>query len=120
MPYIPAMPSTMQIYRPFGGPLAGSGPCRIVPSLWGGRGALATGNYLMWTHRMDIPAGYDVRDGCGRTLGLDHIVYGDGDGIRVTTGGVVSDFVVVWVEQRYPNTPFFYQRVYLLRDTVTP
>lgn len=120
MPTIPSMPSVANIFRPFNGNQVGQTACRVVPSLRNGTGYFAGGNYLVWTHRIDIPAGVDVRDGCGRTGGLDFIVFADGDGLRVLSGTVTSTFVVVWVEQRYIDTAFHYQRAYCLRDTVSP
>lgn len=110
--------TTCDIYRPFGGVLvASSVPCRLVPELQRGRGSHAGSNYLVWTHRLDVEDTVDVRDGCGRTAGLDFVVYGDGDEVRVPGGAGTTRYVVVWVEMVNRGTAVQFKRAYLLRDT---
>lgn len=117
---IPAsvLTTTCDIYRPYGGALVTSGvACRLVPDLARGRGSHAGGNYLVWTHRLDVADTVDVRDGCGRTPGLDFVVYGDGDEVRVPGGAGTTRYVVVWVEVVNRGTAVEFKRAYLLRDT---
>jgi len=118
MPIFPVMPSSVAIYRPFGtANLVSAYSCRVIPGLWGGRGYHAGGNYITWTTRIDVLPGADIRDGCGRTPGLGYIVFGDGDEARIASAKGLDRYVVVWVEDRYRDTPNWYKRCYLLRDT---
>jgi len=113
---LPSMPSACAIYRPFGTNNLVSGyPCRFVPTLWGGRGYHAGGNYLTWVGRFDLPAGADVRDGCGQTPGINAVVYGPGDEIRIQGTLGEERYVVVWVEERYRDTPSAHKRAYVMR-----
>lgn len=115
---VPSMPSIAQIRRPFGGAIFGTVACRLVP-MFGGRARFnSTTVALQWTHFIDVPAGTDIRDGLGRSLGLPQPVYGDGDEVRITVAGQTSIFVVAWVTDRFCDTASEYKRVYLIRDEV--
>lgn len=109
----PSMPSVASIRRPFGGPPLVQVPCRLVPAHWGGRSRWNGGLWV--SHYADFGSGENVRDGQGRTTGLNFPVYGDGDEVRITVGGRTSSFVVVWVEDRFCDTDSEHRRAYLLR-----
>lgn len=116
----PSMPSTASIRRPFGGAVVATVPCRLVPCMWGGRARFNSGvNAFQATHYLEVGAGTNIRDGVGRTLGLNSWVHGDGDEVVVTVSGRVTRFVVVFVEDRFADTSGEYRRAYLLRDSVT-
>lgn len=73
---------------------------------------------MAWTHYVDVPAGSNIRDGCSRTLSINVWVYGDGDEVRITVGGRLTAFVVVFVVDRYCDTPDEHRRAYLMRDRI--
>lgn len=116
------LPDVCNIHRPAGAssPVHSDVPCRIVPNLAVGRGGTAGPTYLMWTHWVDLPPDYDIRDGCTRAAGTNYITYADGDGVRAVCGGFAYRWVVVWVEDRFTNTDTNYTRAYLVRDVRSP
>ena len=108
--------TTCDVYRPFGAasPTTTGVPCRLVPSLPRGRGSFSGGNYLVWTHYIDVDSTVDVRDGCTRAAGFDAVTYGDGDEVRIPDAGG-SRYVVVWVEVVNRGSAQQWKRAYLLR-----
>jgi hypothetical protein len=112
MPAASLLPTTCDIYRPFGAasPTATGVPCQLSADLargtWGGE--------LTWTHVLDLMAGVDLRDGCTRTVGDNAIAYADGDEVRIPSGGATR-YVVVWVETVSRGAATQCLRAYLLR-----
>jgi len=114
------------LHRPFHAatPLFTNQPCRLVPTLKGGRGSDSGTNYLRWSHYVDLDVNTStikVMDNVTRGAGSDVLAYSDGDELKVDLqrgDGLVS-LVVVWVEWRYINEPREYIRVYCLRDAQT-
>lgn len=109
------LPSTCDIFRPFG---AGTATytnvrCRLVADFARSREAALAGPE--WTHYLVADVTVDVRDGCTRTAGTDAVGYADGDEVRVPSGAGTPRFVVVWVETVDPGTPREFKRAYLLR-----
>lgn len=115
---IPAgvLTTTCDVYRPFGAgsPTATAVPCRLVDDLDSGRTPGGLG--VMWTHHIDLDPSADVRDGCSRTVGANAVSYGDGDEVRIPSGGSAR-YVVVWVTVRELGTAQAYKRAYLLRHS---
>jgi hypothetical protein len=111
------LPTTCDVYRPFGGPTPtySNVRCRLVPDL--SRGRPPGGAGLAWTHYMVLDAAADVRDGCTRAAGAPVLNYTDGDEVRVPSGAAGPRFVVVWVEAVESGTPREHKRAYLMRDT---
>jgi hypothetical protein len=111
------LPTTCDIYRPFGGPtpIATGVKCKLVAELERGRGSGLAGN-LMWSHYIDLNESVDIQDGCSRTGGANAITYADGDEVRVPAGGGTV-FVVVWIETRQLGAPQAFKRAYLLRHS---
>src|SRR5262249_4491961 len=72
------------------------------------------GNYLVWTHYIDVDSTVDVRDGCTRAAGFDAITYSDGDEVRIPDGSG-SRYVDVWVEVVNRGSAQQWKRAYLLR-----
>lgn len=114
---IPAelLPTTCDIYRPFG---AGAAThtnvrCRLVTDLYRGRGT--GGGVPHWTHYLDLDPAADILDGCTRLPGGSTVTYADGDEVRVPAGAANPRFVVVWVETVDPGTPREFKRAYLTR-----
>ena len=107
--------TTCDIYRPFGAgsPTVSGVACHLEADFPRGQNAAGT---LTWTHRMQVDPGTDIRDGCIRTPGLNLLIYGDGDEVRIPSGGSTR-YVVVWVENKGEGTPQACRRVYLMRDT---
>ncbi|MGL4553975.1 MAG: hypothetical protein ACRC33_22675 [Gemmataceae bacterium] len=104
--------STCKIIRPFGGAQVAAGvPCKMLNAVMDGRNPIAAA--LMWTTYMYVDDTIDVRDGCSRGVGMDLVLYADGDEVQI---GSVR-YVVVWVE-KVRDTPSFL-RVFLLRHSVT-
>jgi len=91
------MEQTCDIYSPFGAatPSAVNVPCQLVEDLLNGRGT-SPNNTVAWTHYIDVAEAVTILDGCTRTVPLNTINYGDGDEVRIPTGGS-AQFVVVWV-----------------------
>jgi len=115
---IPAFPSIVEVRRPYGGAVLTSLPCRIVPAMWGGRKRQAGSQMFQCTHWIDCPAGSNIKDFCGRTPGLNDIVYGDGDEVRWVSSGRAYRGVVVWVEDRFVDTATEFRRAYVLREQI--
>src|SRR5262249_27584278 len=111
------LPTTCDIYRPFGAaaPTATGVACRLMPDLARGRAGAGS---LAWTHYLDFDDSVDVRDGGTRLGGADSINYNDGDEVRVPNASG-SRYVVVWVEVVNRGTPRQFKRAYLLRDTAS-
>lgn len=109
-----ALPTTCDIYRPFGDatPLATGVACAILPS------HRPDASITTWTHALMVQPGVDIRDGGTRTADSDAIDYADGDEVRVPSGGSTR-YVVVWVETVARGTPRQFQRAYLLRHEAT-
>ena len=109
-----SLPSTCDIYRPFGAgaPTTSNIPCRLVADFPRGRWA---NDGLYWTHYLEVDPSVDVRDGCTRALGSANLAFADGDEVRVPTGAATPRFVVVWVEPVDPGTPRDFKRAYLVR-----
>lgn len=112
------------LFEPFGAAIATwiNEPCRLVPSLFKGRGAYVAGNYINWSHYVDFNVtanSIKITDGCGRVSGQDLIAWGQGDALRVRTGRGDGTIIlaVVWVEWRYIGEDREYIRVYCLRDS---
>jgi hypothetical protein len=107
------LPTTCDIYRPFGdaAPTTSNVPCRLTGDFARGRWAAVGPG---WTHYLELAAGVDVRDGCTRTAGSPDPTYADGDELRVPSGGGTR-FVVVWVETVDAGTPREFKRAYLTR-----
>jgi hypothetical protein len=116
MPATSLLPTTCDIYRPFGAaaPAATGVACQLSPDL--ARGTLGGG--LVWTHVLDLPAGVDVRDGCTRAAGSDALTFADGDEVRVPAGGATR-YVVVWVETVARGAATQCLRAYLLRHAAS-
>jgi len=110
------LPTTCDVFRPFGDAAAtySNVRCRLVPDL--ARGRSPDGSGLAWTHYLVLDAEADVRDGCTRSAGAPVLSYADGDEVRVPSGASGPRFVVVWVETVEAGTPRAYKRVYLMRD----
>lgn len=108
------LPTTCDVYRPFGAATATytNLPCRLIPDLARGRTDQAQ---LNWTHYLMLQPGVDVLDGTTRTMGTDILNYADGDEIRVPTGASTPRFVVVWVETVDKGTTREYKRAFLMR-----
>jgi hypothetical protein len=106
--------TTCDIYRPFGAatPTTSGVACRLSPN----SGSRADGT--TWTHTLDLQPGTDVRDGSTRTPSTASVVYGEGDEIRVPTGGSTR-YVLVWVEVVARGTPAQFLRAYLLRHAAS-
>ena len=109
------LPSTCDVYRPFGAgsPTHANIRCRLVPDLGRGRAALLGG--IAWTHYLVLDAGADVLDACTRMPSSTLLTYADGDEIRIPTGASTPRFVVVWVETVDAGTPREFKRAYLTR-----
>jgi hypothetical protein len=112
------LPTTCDIYRPFGdaAPRYSNVACRLVPDL--DRGRSPDGVSLAWTHFLILDAGTDVLDGCTRAAGAQAQTYADGDEVRVPAGAAGPRYVVVWVEKVNEGTPREFKRAYLMRDAV--
>lgn len=110
--------TNLDVYRPFGAAaaFATGQPCVFYADLPQGRGAYSGGNYFTWTDYVDVSSSLDVRDGCNRAAGLDVIVYGDGDEVRVPSGTAVTRYVVVRVTNMRDSAGNYFKRVFLLRD----
>jgi hypothetical protein len=115
---IDLLPTTCDIYRPFG---AGGAPtyanvqCRLVGDF--ARGRAATGSGPDWTHYLVVNPEVDIVDGCSRLGGAFTLSYSDGDEVRVPAGTANPRFVVVWVETVDAGTPREFKRAYLIRHT---
>ena len=111
------LPTTCDVYRPFGAasPTAAGVRCRLVADHARGRAPFSGGP--TWTHYLDLDPAADVRDGVTRTLASNALVFNDGDEVRVPTGATAPRYVVVWVEKVHEGTPREFKRAYLLRDT---
>ncbi len=114
---------TADLYKPFGAASATwtGEPCRVVPSLFKGRGGYIASNYINWSHYVDFNVtnnSRQIRDGASRAAGADLIAWAMGDELRCHTGEGDSllKLAVVWVEWRYFAEPRDYLRVYCLRD----
>ena len=110
----PFLTTTCDIYRPFGAasPTTSNVPCRLTPRV------AEAGSAPEWTHILDVQPGVDVRDGCTRTAGSSSMTYGDGDEVRVPSGGSTR-YVVVRVDVVNRGTPAQFQRAYLLRHAAS-
>jgi len=108
------LPTTCDVYRPFGAATATytNVRCRLVGDLV--RGESDT-NDLRWTHYLVVQPTADILDGCTRLAPSNAISYSDGDEIRVPTGVSTPRFVVIWVETVDQGTPREYKRAYLMR-----
>jgi hypothetical protein len=115
MPLPPGLlTTTCDIYRPFGdaSPTYTAVPCRLGTAPMAG----IKPEGLAWSHTLDLQPGTDLRDAASRTAAKAEIAYGDGDEVRVPSGGSTR-YVVVWVEVVARGTPQQYLRASLLRDT---
>ena len=112
-----SVPTTCDVYRPFGAgaPTATNVRCRLGADFARGRAVPAGGP--TWTHYLDLDPAADVLDGVTRTAGSDALGYADGDEVRVPSGAATPRYVVVWVETVNPGTPREFKRAYLVRDT---
>jgi hypothetical protein len=115
MPLPPGLlTTTCDIYRPFGdaSPTYTAVPCRLGTAPMAG----IKPEGLAWSHTLDLQPGTDLRDAASRTAAKAEIAYGDGDEVRVPSGGSTR-YVVVWVEVVARGTPQQFLRAYLLRVT---
>lgn len=113
MPLPPGLlTTTCDIHRPFdnASPTETGVPCRLSPV----SGSRIGPDGTAWTHALDLQPGTDVRDGSSRTTGSAAVVFGEGDEVRVPSGGSTR-YVVVWVEVVARDTPRQFTRAYLLR-----
>lgn len=108
------LPTTCDVYRPFGTFSATytNVRCRLVADLARGRSETTS---LRWTHYLIVQPDADILDGCTRPLGAATITFADGDEIRVPTGASTPRFVVVWVETVDKGTTREYKRAFLMR-----
>lgn len=118
---MPAGPvvTTCDTYRPFGdvAPYLTAVACTLYDQFFCGRGSGLSG-VLVWTHYMDVPDTTDILDGILRIPGSDSLLYNDGDGVVIPSGGTTT-FMVIWVAQYTDTlTSITYKRVYMLRDHV--
>ena len=111
------LPTTCDIYRPFGAGAAtfANVRCRLVADFARGRASAGAGPD--WTHYLVVNPDVDVRDGCSRLSGAYSLAYSDGDEVRVPAGAAGPRFVVVWVEAVDAGTPREFKRAYLIRHS---
>lgn len=108
--------TTCDIHRPFGAATAAQTgvACRLSPITGSRIGPDGT----TWTHTLDLQPGTDLRDGSTRTPSVASVVYGEGDEVRVPSGGSTR-YVVVWVDVVARGTPGQFLRAYLLRHAAS-
>src|SRR5262245_25088641 len=107
---------TFELRRPFGGAVVTSNNPGTLHNHFTSAGRGAAGD-IGYTHILDVPDSFDIRDGCLRGINTSSLAYGDGDEIRIPdSSGTI--YVVVYVERVIapPGTPAI-KRAYLLRDT---
>ncbi len=108
------LPTTCDVYRPFGAGAATSTnvPCRLIADF--GRAPDLTGS-PSWTHTLVLNTTADIRDGQTRPATSRTLTYADGDEVRVPSGAATPRYVVIWVELVDAGTPREFKRAYLLR-----
>lgn len=97
-------------------PYAEDVPCRQVPNMVRGRATNDSFNQLTWTHWVDFAPDAVVIDNAFSPPGgvLIQAAAG-GDIIEILTDDLWLQLHVIWVEDRYTNTPSAYTRAYCIR-----
>src|SRR5262245_38716112 len=73
---------TFELRRPFGGPVITSNNPGTLHNQFTTAGRRGAGD-IGYTHILDVPDSFDIRDGCLRGLNTSGLAYGDGDEIRI-------------------------------------
>jgi hypothetical protein len=109
--------TTCDTYRPFGdvSPFLSGVDCVLYDQFQCGRGSGLSG-VLVYTHFMDVAVTTDILDGILRIPGSDSLLYGDGDGVVIPSGGTTT-YMVIWVAEYTDSVSMTsFKRIYMLRD----
>lgn len=96
-------------------PYAENVPCRQVPNMRYGRPGTGGLQGLAWTHWVDFEPDVAVEDNSMVPVGFFYPTVGFGDTIQMVDFPVLLTLRVIWVEDRYTNTPGEYVRAYAVR-----